>query len=32
MEKYEEIKQGTIFPAGVLNPYGDFFVGWISII
>ena len=27
MAKYEEIKQGTIFPAGVLNPYGDFFVG-----
>lgn len=27
MAKYEEIKQGTIFPAGVLNPYGEFFVG-----
>lgn len=23
MAKYEEIKQGTIFPAGVLNPYGE---------
>ena len=27
MAKYEEIKQGTIFPEGVLNPYGEFFVG-----
>ena len=27
MAKFPEIKTGTIFSAGVLNPYGEFFVG-----
>src|SRR3954447_804054 len=27
MAKYEEVKNGVIFPAGEKNPYGQYFVG-----